>query len=90
MVPASTVFIVGDDDDGAVPPDMFVLLNSADNISDVPLALRQTSITRMLVVRPKRLDKTHRWQVTTGQIAEKSASPGRWFNLAWVPSEYFL
>src|SRR5262249_52025051 len=69
VVPSAAVLVIGDDN-GCVRP-LGAVLHGMDDVGHMLLPLQQVGIARMLVIRPKRLDKTDGGQVAAGQIAEE-------------------
>ena len=61
VVPAAAVLVVGDDDGGVVP--VRAVLDRADQIGDVLLAVEQGGVAGVLVVGAERLDERHGGQL---------------------------
>ena len=70
MVPAASIFIVSDNDDGVVGV-VTVGLNRADESGDVLLPPQEGCIAGVFVVWSQRLDERDRREGADGQVAEE-------------------
>src|SRR5258708_24067903 len=70
MVPAAAIFIVSNDDDGAVGVET-VGLNRASQVRDVLLAAREICVAGMFVIGTKRLDEANRRESAVRQVVEE-------------------